>query len=408
LSAEGVRRFVPGVFERVVVGVDVQGFSARIGRRQLRIQAELDRILAEAAHAANLDRNVWDRTAEGDGEVAVLPGDVDLLLIVRRFVTELDQLLADHNEDHSQETRIRLRVAMNLGSVIPGGSLGYGGEALIGLARLLDSRNVRRALEDVPGANLAQIISESLFQRAVLPAVGGLRPGQFRKVVVNLPAKGFRQTAYLYVPGIWPDQRQARRPATETIFPNPGPWPRQKVSPEPPGKDAGPEAEPVILSETVQNLLGDLHDVLAARRYEEADGLTTQILLEAAQRGREGSLRSSDAERLPDALLTELNVAWADSSGDRWGFAAQRKRLAGLTASSHGLFHPLSLALGWRHSEDKMPPPYPEFVRTAGDPDLPFFPTLRRPEHEYGQDEAWRDAWKTTAVSVHLRLRSWE
>jgi hypothetical protein len=187
-----------------------------------------------------------------------------------------------------------------------------------------------------------------------------------------------------------------------------GTRPAASVRPEPQAKDLEPEAASVALSETVQSLLRDLRDALAAGKYGAADALTTQILLAGAQRSKEGSLRHSDAERLPDTLLTQLNAAWADSSGDRWGFAAQRKRLASLTTSGYRQFHPISLALGWRQSEDQIPSLYPEFVGAVRDPDLPFFPTLRRPDQENSMDEAWRDAWKTTAVSVHLRLRSWE
>src|ERR1700733_13861195 len=72
------------LFDRVVVAVDVERFSRARVRRQLLIQEQLDRMLTEAASAARLDRSEWDRRGDGDGEVAVLPGDVDLLLIVRR------------------------------------------------------------------------------------------------------------------------------------------------------------------------------------------------------------------------------------------------------------------------------------------------------------------------------------
>lgn len=193
------------LFDRVVVGCDVQAFSARNVREQRLIQAELDRMLTDAASSAGLDRSTWDRRGDGDGEIAVLPADVDLLLVVRRLVTELDRLLTDHREDHSPQTRIRLRIAMTCGSVVPGGPLGHGGQALIDLVRLLDAAELRKTLDNVPNANLAQIVSESLFQRAVVPELGGIRPEQFRQVTVNIPEKAFYQNAYLYVPCGWPE-----------------------------------------------------------------------------------------------------------------------------------------------------------------------------------------------------------
>lgn len=406
------------LFDRVVVAVDVQGFSLRNVRRQLHIQDELDRMLTQAACLANLDRAGWDRRAEGDGEMAVLPGGVDLLMIVRRFVTELDQLLTDYNEDHGPETRIRLRIAMSVGSVIPGGTLGHGGTALIELARLLDSREVRKALEAVTEANLAQIISESLFESAVVPEIGGIRPGQFRKVTVDAPAKGFRQTAYIYLPGGWPQRRPARPPAVEPILPLPAPlpaWPAPGTSTarqEPPPRAAeNHEAEPAAATfgKGIEDLLADLRYALDDHEVARADRLTTRILLEAAQRGWEGSLRTSDAERLPDSLFTELDAAWAAASKGAWGFAAQRRRLAGPTGTGSGRvsFHPISLALGWRQSDDTPPPPYAAFFAN-GVSELPFFPTLRSPDREDGREAAWREEWRATVLAVHHRLQHWK
>lgn len=156
-------------------------------------------MLDAAAARAGLDRGGWWRREDGDGEVAALPPGVDLLAAVRGFVTELDLQLTDHNEDHSADTRIRLRVAMHIDSLTEG-ALGFAGPALIVLSRLLDSAPVRTALDQHPEANLAQIISASLYERAVVPELGGLRPSQFNEVLVDLPAKNFRERAYVYVP----------------------------------------------------------------------------------------------------------------------------------------------------------------------------------------------------------------
>jgi hypothetical protein len=76
-DAEGVGRFVPSVFDRVVVGVDVQEFSARIGRRRRLIQNELDRIPTEAARAANLDRSAGEQHGRGVARRLEDDGGVD-------------------------------------------------------------------------------------------------------------------------------------------------------------------------------------------------------------------------------------------------------------------------------------------------------------------------------------------
>jgi hypothetical protein len=260
------------LIERFVVGVDIERFSSRVTRRQVLLQRELDRMLDDAVEAAGTNREQWERRATGDGEVATLRADVDLLKVVRRFVYELDQRLADHNDDHNPEARIRLRVAMHIDVVTPG-ALGYAGPAFTVLQRLLDSIPVRAALAEASDANLALIISEPVYQKTVLQELGGLRPRQFKRVQVDLPAMDFHQTAYVYVP-----------------------------------KD-------------------------------------TLALLEAAGCSENGRLRTSDSRGLPDALFTEVNDAWARTSGGAWGFGAQRNRIDGLKPSA-----PAVSGNSWRRS----------------------------------------------------------
>jgi len=402
--------------ERFVVGVDMQRFSPRVTRRQLKIQRDLDRMLDEAADAAGVGRELWERRPEGDGEVAVLPADVDLLAVVRRFVSELDQRLADHNEDHSPETRIRLRVAMHI-DVITRGALGYAGPALVVLQRLLDSAQARAALTESPMVNLAQIISESLYQKAVLPELGGLRPWQFKKVRVDLPAKGFHQTAYVYVPTGWsapsadPPPRQPERPAQPSGVPFPisptRPVPRPKPQrhvPDDPSEQPPPVPEPALGPE-VRDLVRQVRKSLEEHEIERADVLTTQVLLEAAGRSRKGCLRNSDGSGLPDTLFTELDTAWAKVSGGVWGFRAQLRRIDGPVPSGSRGFRTLSVAFGWRADEDETVPRYAEFARRAGRGG-PFYPTLRNPERE--QYPQWYDEWSATAMSVYNRLQSGE
>lgn len=181
------------LIERLVIGIDIQSFNSRVARQQIHLQQELNQMLDAAAAKAGLNRKFWRRQAGGDGEVAVLPADVDLLAVVRRFVAELDLQLADHNEDHMRDARIRLRVAMHIDTLTEG-ELGFAGPALIVLRRLLDSGPVRAALDRNPEADLAQIISASLFEKAVVPELGGLRPAQFQQVQVDIPEKGFGKT----------------------------------------------------------------------------------------------------------------------------------------------------------------------------------------------------------------------
>jgi hypothetical protein len=392
--------------ERFVVGIDIQRYSARVARRQFVLQQDLDRILGEAAEAAGVSRTRWTRMPAGDGEMAVLPADVDLLAVVRKFVAELDILLTDHNEDHAPETRIRLRVAMHSGVLAPA-ALGYAGPALIVLQRLLDSTPVRTALRTAREANLAQIISRSVFESAVVPEVGGLRPKQFRKVQVDLPAKDFHEAAYLYVPN--------------AASPGPGPpdWAPWFLLPEPHTKPPEPPPAPVVeptptppvpkpppdLTPAVRELIGEIRESLLRKEIELADRLTTYALLESAGRRDKGWLRESDAHQIPHALLTEVDAAWQEHSDGAWGFHAQRQCLNGLGLTGRREFRTLSVRVGWRVDEEEILPRYAEFVQ-RGDLAIPFYPTLRNPARE--EYATWHDEWLSTVVSVHVLLTTWE
>ncbi|WP_131741416.1 hypothetical protein [Actinomadura roseirufa] len=191
----------PTLADRFVIGVDVEKYSARSVRHQVELQRVLDGLLAAAAEEVGLDRGLWARQPGGDGELAVLPADVDLLTVVAEFVRVLDRLLIDHNEDHTGELQVRLRVAMHIDTVTSG-ALGGGGQALIVLSRLLDCGPVRAALASRKEANLALILSEEVYDKVVLSELAGLRATQFLPVRVELPAKGFRRMAYVHLPGV--------------------------------------------------------------------------------------------------------------------------------------------------------------------------------------------------------------
>jgi hypothetical protein len=424
--------------ERFVLGVDIEKFSARPARSQLALQRDLDRILDETAAFIGMDRGSWERTPGGDGETAVLPPDVDLVKLVRTFVADLDTRLTDHNDDHSPDTELRLRVAMHIDSLTPA-PLGFAGSALIVLQRLLDSRPVRTALVRHPRSNLALIVSESLYQRAVLPQLGGLRPAQFTRMQVDMPEKDFSQPAYVYVPPgrplvehprpprsvqvHWPlippgtggtprrggdgdQQRSADRAPPVFPFRLPRHPPRQPSQPSPPtpppprpAPAPAPRPEP---TPAVQALLAKMRDALAGSDFERADELTTLTLLEAADRSHSVGLRLSDAEELPDELLTTLDRAWAEVNPG-WGFAAQCARIDDELPAQRHTFLRLSLAFGWRRDQHATVSPYPAFARRASR-GVPFYPTLRDPGREH---ENWYDTWSTTVLAVHTRLRSW-
>jgi hypothetical protein len=199
-----------------VVGVDVEKYSPRNVREQEETQRGLVRVLNEAAQAAGLDREDWEKAPGGDGELAVLPADANMVRVVGEFISQLDQRLAVYNESRSPSMRIRLRVAAHIGMTVPS-AMGHAGPALVELSRLLDAKELMRALEKAKGARMALLVSEVVYQWVVKSGYASLWPEQFRRLTVRNPGKRFRMGAYLYVPPVPRLPPSRRRPKVPVI-----------------------------------------------------------------------------------------------------------------------------------------------------------------------------------------------
>jgi hypothetical protein len=189
------------LIDRCVLGVDVKGYSRQIPRRQRDIQRDLDQELTAAARASGLDRARWHLSHTGDGELAVLPADTDLVAVVGVLVPELNARLAVRNEDRVPEMRIRLRVAVHIDALTPSTGGHLAGNALVVVSRLLDSQPVRDALDGAPGSELALIVSTPVYEKVVLSGLAGLVAGDFVAADADIPGKGFRHAAWVHVPG---------------------------------------------------------------------------------------------------------------------------------------------------------------------------------------------------------------
>jgi hypothetical protein len=161
--------------------------------------------------------------------------------------------------------------------------------------------------------------------------------------------------------------------------------------------------------------LATLSALLAAGEAEQADVLTTTLLLQEAGRHEFGFIRpvGADAARLPEALLDAVDAAWsglaAGGTPGLHGFRAQLRR-SRLEGRGHRAFAALAAAYGWSGSPHPYAtsPRYETFVRPAAAAPAAhpaFFPTLRNPQNESQKD--WHDQWSLTVRAVHQRLLAW-
>lgn len=161
-----------------LAAVDIEGFSRLDVLEQVIQQSRLGGVLERAAERARLDRASWEVQPAGDGELAVLPGDIDASRLVADYPRELARALAETNGERGELPRLRVRLALHHGIVVPGG-LGPVGRAPIEISRLLDSEALRRELRRRLNEDLVLIVSSALYRDVVESRFRGLDPADF-------------------------------------------------------------------------------------------------------------------------------------------------------------------------------------------------------------------------------------
>jgi hypothetical protein len=168
---------------RMLVAVDVERYSTRNAMEQLQAQSDLRRTLEDAAARCGLDREHWHKQVRGDGELAVLPPDVDVPRVVGVFVHHLETALLDLNAARVGRRPLRLRLALHHGTLAPG-PFGPIGDAPIVVSRLLDAGPLRRTLAQRQDGDLALVVSDALFKDIVSTGFCSLGPDDFEAIRV--------------------------------------------------------------------------------------------------------------------------------------------------------------------------------------------------------------------------------
>lgn len=184
----------------LMLAVDAWRYGPRDDRQQVDLQRFLDEGLRTAARRSGLDDSAWRIQDAGDGRLALLPDSGSEPVLVDAFVRELDTWLARHNHDRVPGARLRLRVAVHNGPAIPA-PLGYGGNAVVHVCRLRDSRPVRVALDAAPAANLVLAVSELVFDDVIRQRHTSLSANDFTKAEIVDEAKDFTAKVWFRVPG---------------------------------------------------------------------------------------------------------------------------------------------------------------------------------------------------------------
>lgn len=166
------------------------------------------KLLSLAGPDSVLDRALWYCQAQGSGELALLPPGVDEGRVIDHFIREAALALVAHNRGTENNPRTRLGIAFHQGLTYVMDS-GYTGPAVTATCGLIDSHALTETLLNNVDADLAVIVSQSIFEEVILPAGDCLSAREFASVQIQQPSGG-RLSAWIRA-GI-----QERLPGDET------------------------------------------------------------------------------------------------------------------------------------------------------------------------------------------------
>jgi class 3 adenylate cyclase len=177
---------------RYLAAVDIAGFSSLNALDQVHMQDDLGQVLDIAATRVGLDRALWQLQERGDGELAVLPLDTDGPRLIADYPRELADALSEVNGE--RRSRLRIRLAMHHGTLVPG-RFGPVGQGPIVVSRLLDSDELREYLTQRAELDVVLIVSASLHNDVIETHLCHLDPAQFARTDVLV--KGSCYPAYI-------------------------------------------------------------------------------------------------------------------------------------------------------------------------------------------------------------------
>lgn len=117
-----------------------------------------------------------------------------------------------------------------------------------------------------------------------------------------------------------------------------------------------PPIEPKLISKTTQINYVPLRNLLAAQRWQEADKITLDLMLEVAENQEEGWFTSESVSKFPCDDLNIIDNLWLKYSGDRFGFKTQEKIYldTGNELNNYDLitFRDFANNIGWRENDE--------------------------------------------------------
>ncbi|WP_380282128.1 hypothetical protein [Kitasatospora purpeofusca] len=184
---------------RICLVVDIEAYGGRPYRVQQKVQERLDRALDHACDRAGVHRSRCESQDRGDGQLLLLPPDVDEAKALPGLVLGLRDALHTLNRAPGASGRLRIRAALAQGGV-QRAPLGYVARSVETACRLLDCAQARAALKDTPDTDLVLVVADDLFTDAFATGAGGVPVEEFTEITVAIPDKRFKAGAWVGTP----------------------------------------------------------------------------------------------------------------------------------------------------------------------------------------------------------------
>ncbi|TDV35428.1 hypothetical protein CLV71_13415 [Actinophytocola oryzae] len=192
-----------------MLAVDLRRYSHQPYRGQRDAQNRLRRLVGYVLRRCGLSTVRVQRQEQGDGQLVIFPAWADDTAIAPALILGLRDGLYHLNLFPGASGRIRMRAALAQSPVWRSAN-GYIGEGIVDVSRLVDSAEVRTALETTDRSDLALAVTSQIHRGIALLRPPGLSLAEFQRTEVAIPAKEYRTEAWLHVPdsGPAPDTRE--------------------------------------------------------------------------------------------------------------------------------------------------------------------------------------------------------
>lgn len=214
-----------GRVSRVHTDSDLVKYSKRKFPGQLMAQQTFKTAQDRAAAHARLPKNTAWTQEKGDGELVRWPRETESFHILSHYVPALYDELMSTNQLLAPEQQLHVRMSVVFGASEIG-TLGLIGDAPITAGRLVDSKEVRNAIQAAPGSPLAVIIDDGVYRNVVKSGlVSNLDASQYQRVEIDIPEKGFREVAWIVVPGQRLEDSTPKKGGAPGLPPTKRTWP---------------------------------------------------------------------------------------------------------------------------------------------------------------------------------------